>query len=125
MSIRHNCEHGGCYIKKQTPDWGFLDSAFSGKIRVTDIDGAVEANGCLLILEWKGVGVPLLDGQRIMVEKITKKNQITVFVINGDAEESIPKHITIFANGVISRTEECGSEKLKKYCQWWETKARE
>jgi len=54
MSIRHNCEIDGCYLKNQTPDWGFLDNSFSGKIRVSDIDGIVEVNGHLLILEWKG-----------------------------------------------------------------------
>ena len=124
MSIRHDCETSGCYIKKQTPDWGFLDSSFSGKIRVTDIDGAVEANGSLLLLEWKGIDAPVLDGQRIMFEKITAKNSIIVFIIFGDAEESIPKHIKIYSEGKLVADKKCDKETVMKYCKAWETKAR-
>jgi len=124
MTIRHNCDHSGCYIKKQTPDWGFLDSSFSGKIRVTDIDGAVEANGHLLIIEWKGVGAPVLAGQKIMFEKITKASRIMVFVVFGDAEETVPEHINIYSDGVIIHDGACDKEMLMKYCKAWEEKAR-
>ena len=101
MSIRHICETGGCYIKTQTPDWGFLDSSFSNKIRVGDIDGIVEANGCLLILEWKSFVGKIPLGQRIMFEKVTAKNSIVVFVVSGDAVESKVKHLKVYMDGKL------------------------
>ena len=124
MSMRHNCETGGCYLKVQTPDWGFLDNSFSGKIRVSDIDGIVEANGKLLILEWKGSGVPITKGQEIMFKKCTERNDIYVFVINGSAKESFVDYIRIFANGKIIFEDNCTNKQLQKYCNSWEIKAR-
>ncbi len=124
MTMRHNCETHGCYLKIQTPDWGFLDNSFSGKIRVSDIDGIVEANGNLLILEWKGTGVPVTKGQEIMFNMATRKNNLHVFVINGNAEKSVCEHIKIYANGDIIYNEDCCNEKLGRMCALWETKSR-
>lgn len=124
MTIRHCCETHGCYVKTQTPDWGFLDSSFSNKIRVGDIDGIVEANGRLLILEWKSFIGDIPVGQRIMFEKITALSQIIVFVISGDPVESVPEHISIYSNGSVVADEDCDKEKLRKYCTAWETKSR-
>jgi len=124
MSINHSCETGGCYVKKLTPDWGFLDSALSGKIRVTDIDGAVEANGHLLILEWKSTHATLTLGQQIMFKNITKNSRITVFVLYGDPELSIAKRITLFIDGEERPSQECSNEELKKWVTHWETKVR-
>ena len=124
MSIRHNCDHGGCYIKTQSPDWGFLDNAFSGRIKVGDIDGIVEANGHVLIIEWKGAGVPIPRGQEIMFEQITKKNLITVYVVNGDPAESVSSHLKVYSNGSITFNGPCDNDLLKKYCTYWEQKAR-
>ncbi|GJQ59764.1 MAG: hypothetical protein D8M57_13130 [Candidatus Scalindua sp. AMX11] len=124
MTIRHNCETQGCYIKEQTPDWGFTDSAFSGKIRIGDIDGAVEANGCLLLLEWKSVGAPLTKGQEIMYSRITKNSNIIVFVINGDAKHTESDHLAVFKGGELIYDDKANNEKIKLFCREWETKAR-
>jgi hypothetical protein len=124
MSFRHNCEYDGCYIKEQTPDWGFLDNSFSGKIRVSDIDGVVEANGHLLILEWKGNGVPATTGQEIMFKNITKINNIIVFLINGDAKNTIATHLKIYSDGGITFDKEISNEVLQSYCTKWELKVR-
>lgn len=124
MTIRHDCQTGGCYIKRQTPDWGFLDSSFSGRIRVTDIDGAVEVNGHLLLLEWKGEGVPLLRGQEIMFQQITKANNITVFLVHGDPVESKPTELAVYWNGIAGKLEKCDKDKLQQRCRDWENHAR-
>lgn len=125
MTIRHCCETAGCYIKVQTPDWGFLDSSFSNKIRVGDIDGIVEANGCLLIMEWKSFIGEIPVGQKIMFEKITARNKIVVFVISGDPVETVPTHIKVFSRGKLTMDSPCNKDKLKKYCEAWEFKARQ
>jgi hypothetical protein len=107
-----------------TPDWGFLDSAFSNKIRVGDIDGIVEANGSLLILEWKTTGYPVPTGQRIMFEKITPGGKITVIVIWGDPEETTTTHYQVFFNGKSQEKQEADSETIKDFCKRWETWVR-
>ena len=121
MTIRHNCETGGCYIKVQTPDWGFSDNAFSKKIRVSDIDGSVEVNGCLLLLEWKGSGVPLTMGQEIMFKKATIKNRgITVFIINGNAETTTVEHLKIICVGEIKEDIDIDNDGLNEKFKEWE-----
>jgi len=124
MTIRHNCETHGCYIKKMTPDWGFLDSSFSNKIRVGDIDGIVEANGKILILEWKTTGYEIPKGQEIMFKKISPPGQITVIVIWGNPEETVPTHFQHFYKGVISAKKCADANKIKDFCKRWETMAR-
>jgi hypothetical protein len=120
MTIRHNCETHGCYIKKMTPDWGFLDSSFSNKIRVGDIDGIVEANGRLLILEWKTTGANLPQGQEIMFKNITHDGKITVLVIWGDPEETHPTHYQLFWDGKKRPQKTATVETIKDFCKWWE-----
>jgi len=124
MSMRHNCETGGCFIKVGTVDWGFLDNSFSGKIRIGDIDGIVEANGHLLILEWKKPNVKTPTGQHIMFSKITQKNNIEVFVINGDPVENTAEHIKVYRGGKIEYDGSINNSQLKQACYRWEQNAR-
>ena len=125
MTIRHVCETQGCYIKKMTPDWGFLDSAFSGKIRIGDIDGIVEVNGKLLILEWKTEDAPITTGQEIMFKHIATANKlITVLVIWGDPEETIPKKSQLFFNGEVRPKIKADNKTIYTICKDWEAMAR-
>ena len=124
MTITHNCELHGCYIKKMTPDWGFLDSSFSGKIRIGDIDGIVEVNGKLLILEWKTEGVNLPLGQEIMFKRITPGRKITVIVIWGDPEETTPTHYQLFSDGKKDEKKVADSDIIKRFCIRFENWAR-
>ena len=58
----------GNYLSQQW-DWACLKGCFGNtKIEPTDIDGIVERFGHFLLLETKGVGVPLNTGQRIFLE---------------------------------------------------------
>ena len=127
MTIKHNCENNGCYVKTQTPDWSFLDGVFDNEnIKVGDIDGAVEINGYLLILEWKGLqkqGIP--TGQSLMFNRITKRSDIMVFVITGDPKTSVPESLVIFHKGEILDDLVVDTEYLKKLVKAWETKALE
>jgi len=126
MSIRHICEHDGCFVKVLTPDWGFLDNSFSGKIRVGDIDGVVEANGHGLFLEWKSAGASIPLGQEIMFKNLSRStnNRIIFFVINGDPKESVAVKTSIYANGVLQAVIGTDNGKLKRLCAAWEYFAR-
>ena len=124
MTFRHVCDTEGCYIKTQTPDWGFLDNSFSGRIRVGDIDGIVEANGHLLILEWKRTSAELTRGQEIMFVRCTAINDITVFLVHGCPKDTIVNNLIIYANGMITLETAATNGMLQEYCRLWEREVR-
>lgn len=123
MSINHNCERHGCFVKNLMPDWDFLKDSFRGKGRIGDIDGIIEKNGHLLILEWKSTGAPLPEGQEIMFTNATRKNLITVFVIWGNPTTTTAERIRIYQDGEITREEEITNEILKGFCKYWESRS--
>lgn len=52
-------------------DWGFLQRYLGGfGISPTDIDGMIERNGHILLLEAKSPGVPIPLGQKIMFDHL-------------------------------------------------------
>jgi len=64
-------------------DWRILDGCFGdSKISVSDIDGFVERNGKILILETKAPGVKIPTGQNIAFNSFVRQG-ITVFLIWG------------------------------------------
>jgi hypothetical protein len=99
MTIKHNCRNG-CYVDTQTPDWSFTKGAFKNEnIVPSDMDGWVEINGNLLMIEWKRTGAELPLGQAIAFEKLTRKGQITVIVVYGNPQTSVPESLTVYKNG--------------------------
>lgn len=79
-------------------DWGFLDKCFAKtKIRIGDLDGIVERNGEFLVLEAKGTGVGIKDGQRRMFEKMATEKGFTVIVVFG--EPGAPERMQIWYPG--------------------------
>lgn len=65
-------------------DWEFLNSALPGKIRPMDIDGIIERNGHFLVLEGKALGKEISTGQRITLENLSEKPNISVLVLYGE-----------------------------------------
>ena len=59
-ALDRNCEKYGCAKVFLDPKLHDFDNCFGGKIRMGDIDGAVERNGHILWMEWKR-GV-IIDG---------------------------------------------------------------
>lgn len=51
------CEKYGCAKVALDPKLHRFDECFGGKIRMGDIDGAVERNGHILWLEWKSAAI--------------------------------------------------------------------
>ncbi|MCI0443017.1 hypothetical protein L0152_07345 [bacterium] len=56
-------------------DWYFLNDLFPRGIKAMDLDGAVEINGNLLILEHKQPGQEIPKGQQYLFETLTKTNR--------------------------------------------------
>lgn len=124
MTLRHSCQTHGCYIKNQTPDWGFADNAFSGRIKIGDIDGIVEVNGHILILEWKGGEAKVPPGQDIMFKKASQHSYITVFVINGDALTTQATNLIRYFNGNKTDIGPVDNNEIFNRCANWEKWAR-
>ena len=71
------------YAKKLW-DWTPLNNCFERKIRLTDIDGLVEANNHFLLLEGKTTNIDLPRGQKIALERLAKLPEFTVIVFEGN-----------------------------------------
>jgi len=83
--MRWDCATRGCFNVKKRPKIERFADCLPGRIAFTDVDGIVEINGNLLLMEWKehrGVGV----GQRILFERLTRFCPATVLIVEGDAE---------------------------------------
>lgn len=123
MTIRYKCDtaNGRCYVAQHMPDWAILNGCFdckSPKIRVTDIDGAVEINGHVLFLEWKGRDSELSGGQAIAFRKMTASAPTTrVLVLYGDKGE--PSRATVFVNGRQENYPEANLERVRDFCRRW------
>lgn len=69
-------------------DWAILDGCFGNtRIKPTDIDGMVERRGHFLLLEGKGLGVPIPQAQEIMFNKLRQTGNFTIIVIWGTPNE--------------------------------------
>ena len=65
-------------------DWQPFDDCFGGKIRMGDIDGMVERNGYILLVETKHTGSEIPFGQMIMFNQLSKLPNFTVILIWGE-----------------------------------------
>ena len=114
------CEKSGCWIKRNAAPFELFEDCFGGKIRPTDIDGAVERNGHFLIFEWKRNGADIPTGQRIFFEKLSSKPGITVFVVWHDT--ATPSAITkagMFKDGRWKGEKKTDLEGVRKACREW------
>lgn len=101
--MRWDCDKAGCFNKKRRPKIELFKKCFPGKISFGDVDGLVEFNGYLCILEWKGPGGHLQTAQRITFRSITKDIGNIVFVVEGDAETMEASRYSIFWAGKEGR----------------------
>jgi len=67
-------------------DWEFLNDCFPRNIRVTDLDGFIEINSRVLILEHKQKNQEIPYGQAMAFTKIIEKNKIKVIVFWADLD---------------------------------------
>lgn len=99
-------------------DWGMLDDCFPGtKIKVTDIDGAVERRGKFLILETKKKGVPVPVAQQIMFERFQETGLFTVVVVWGDKNQA--EEMQVYYPQYKTEKKAATNEDLKNVVKWW------
>jgi len=64
-------------------DYTWLGDTLPGRVAPTDLDFVLEKNGCFLVLEFKGDGAPLPQGQRITLKTLVRKG-FDVWVVWSD-----------------------------------------
>lgn len=116
--MRWDCARQGCFNRKKRPKIEIFADCLPGRISFGDIDGIVEINGNLLLLEWKD-HQEISRGQRILFVRLTRLCPATVLVVEGDAEDMTVTSIRIIFNGVISESEPVDLEKLRQYIRMW------
>lgn len=94
--FRHDC--GKCCYVQALPLWDDIIECFPRKIRPTDIDGMVEINGKVLILEEKSAGKSLEEGQRRALKALWKTNGVTLIVFRPVANSDAYIEAMILAN---------------------------
>lgn len=102
-----NCENGeNCYRDYVLPNWGIFNQCFvPTKIRITDIDGAVERKGHFLFFEVKQNTKAIPMGQRILFEKLTEvSNRITVILlyVQGAGKDMNIRESAVFWKGKMT-----------------------
>lgn len=86
--MRWLCQRDGCFNVKRRPKIEAFADCFPRRINFGDVDGLVELNGWFCLLEWKGDGGKLHEGQRRSYIEFTNEERPgnIVFVVSGNAE---------------------------------------
>ena len=125
-ALDHSCEKYGCARRVLDPKLHSFDDCFGGKIRIGDIDGAVERNGHILWLEWKrGAVINAFEkthyAQLRMAKQFTQNSPLQTFVfVIGDPIEMNVERFRIVKNGDWWRDWlDGGTERFKAFLRHW------
>jgi len=121
--LRWNCETDGCFNKLRRPAIELFADCFPGKINFGDVDGLVEINGRLCLLEWKGQGGSIKTGQRITYQRFTSHPGNAVFVVEGDAKTMAVTRYCKFKLGQQLAWESADLEIVKRAIRGWVSQA--
>ena len=74
------------YIRDKTllgtlTNWEYIIDSLPGECGISDIDGVIERNGYFLVLESKNSGERLPQGQKILLEQLSRLQKFTVIVV--------------------------------------------
>lgn len=121
-ALRHDCEHGrACAKVVLDPKLHAFDACFGGRIRMGDIDGAVERRGFVLFLEWKQGGNVENYAQVSLHAALTRNspNHLSVFVV-GNPETMVVERVRVMAKGEWrGEWEPCTLEELRRRFSGW------
>ena len=103
-------------------DWEFLNDCFtnvdpSSKIRVSDIDGIVERNGQMLVIENKKPNEKMPYGQKLTLESFAAQGH-TVLVVYGNSPEEITSY-EIWRLSSRQRHDSATTEEVKRRVESW------
>lgn len=123
--LHYSCEMQGCFNKKHRLKFEVFFESLPGRISFTDIDGITEVAGNALMIEWKSKPGSLPTGQRIMFERITKGQMISVICVAGDAQNMNATHFAKVFNGKVYPWNNCSIEDVNRTIKNWSIWAKE
>lgn len=114
--FRHECTRSGCYIA-QLPSWDDLIECFPRGIRPTDVDGLVEINGHVLVMEEKAAGKSPDNGQRLALRSLSRLPLVTLLYIRpGRASEM---EMNVIDGERVTGFCACTREELRQFLREW------
>ena len=116
--LRWNCTTRGCFNIRKRPKIEVFAECFPGNIQMGDVDGIVEINGRVLMLEWKE-HEPISTGQRIMYQRMTESPFCHVIVVIGNPETMVVEKYTYFRDGAMAEWIFGGLDDLKGMIRCW------
>ena len=117
--IRWDCERQGCFNKKVRPKIEEFADCFPGNNAMGDLDGVVEHDGKLLIMEWKSSRKGLEEAQNILAKNISDGEQITYLEVVGNAETMEVMGFRTYMGGEANEWQRTGLAGLKKFMKSW------
>jgi hypothetical protein len=125
-ALDRTCEKYGCAKIALDPKLHAFDGCFGGKIRMGDVDGAVERNGHILWVEWKN-GCDLQSFEKIHMAQIIQAKAFTnnsrlqtyVFVIGDPVQMKVERFRVMVSGEWQWPWQEGGIERLKSFFKWW------
>ena len=117
--MRWKCAADGCFNEKRRPKIEVFADCFPRRINFGDVDGLVEINGAFCLLEWKGDGGSVRQGQHRSYIEFTKGNANIVFVVNGDAETMAIRDVCFYWNGRRSLPKPASLDNVKALIRRW------
>jgi hypothetical protein len=113
-----DCATQGCFNRKKRLKFSVFKDSLPGRISFSDVDGIVEVNGNLLLLEWKNHR-ELGTGQRILFERLTRFCPATVLIVKGDAESMAVDSVAVAWAGHIGPPHPTDLDGLRRMVQGW------
>ena len=117
--LRWDCEASGCFNIKRRPKIEVFAECFPRRINFGDVDGLVEMNGSFLILEWKGAGGSLGEGQRRSLLAFSRQASNLAVIVEGEAETMETKRLAFFWRGAWYKWRAASLHDLKHLIARW------
>lgn len=128
-ALDHDCRRG-CAKVYLEPKLHSFDDCFYGKIRMGDIDGAVERNGHILWVEWKrGAILDVFEKQHqaqiIMAKAFTRNSpkQSFAFVIGCPIEMTVTRFRVLHSGDWLWPWNEEGGDRFRAFLRYWYAQA--
>lgn len=103
-------------------DWDILDGCFGNtNIRPTDLDGFVEKNCRFLVLEAKGPGAPIPEGQHLAFKALCGTGLFTVIVVWGPKNQ--PERLLVMTPEKDYSYDRADLQTFRNVVAWWYERA--
>lgn len=121
-NLRHQCETDGCY-RNELWDWTPFNDCFGNTgIRISDVDGIVERNSQMLMLDGKRIGKGgsrnISTGQRLLYKAFADRGQ-HVLVFHGHPPATVLFVRRWLPGGRFVQEEPCDLDGLKAIVSAW------